>query len=46
MRAMRAIGGESWKTVGLATAAAIALWSKIDLLLIVAGAAILSILVF
>ncbi|HVO34160.1 MAG TPA: chromate transporter [Gemmatimonadales bacterium] len=35
-----------WKTVGLATAAALALWWKIDLLLIVAGAAIFSILVF
>ena len=35
-----------WKTVGLTTAAAVALWWKIDLLLIVAGAAILSILVF
>jgi chromate transporter len=35
-----------WKTVGLATATAIALWWKIDLLLIVAGAAILSILMF
>ena len=35
-----------WKTVGLATAAALALWGKIDLLLIVAGAAIVSILVF
>ncbi len=34
-----------WKTVGLAAAAAVALWWKIDLLLIVAGAAILSILV-
>jgi chromate transporter len=35
-----------WKTVGLAAAAALALWWKIDLLLIVAGAAMLSILVF
>ena len=35
-----------WKTVGLTTAAAVALWWKIDLLLIVAGAAMLSILVF
>jgi chromate transporter len=35
-----------WKTVGLAAAAALALWRKIDLLLIVAGAAMLSILVF
>jgi chromate transporter len=35
-----------WKTIGLASAAALALWWKIDLLLIVAGAAVLSILVF
>jgi chromate transporter len=35
-----------WKTVGLATAAAIALWWKVDLLLIVGGAAILSVLMF
>jgi chromate transporter len=35
-----------WKTVGLAAAAALALWWKIDLLLIVAGAAMLSVLVF
>jgi chromate transporter len=35
-----------WKTAALATAAALALWWKIDLLLIVAGAAIFSILVF
>jgi chromate transporter len=34
-----------WRTVGLAAAAVIALWWKIDLLLIVAGAAMLSILV-
>jgi hypothetical protein len=35
-----------WKTVGLAAAAAVALWWKIDLLLIVACAAMLSVLVF
>jgi chromate transporter len=36
---------DGWKTVAIALAAAIALWRKVDLLLVVAGAAVVSVLI-